>query len=249
MNINENYTIDLTPKYVKKHMRKQYANLFKRKRIKRQYNEILTDFPKKVKTKLVWDRFQVKKYEKGKLILKNNKKNGKEENIALGGGPGLEVIKNAKELVMGAMTIGPEVDKEIEQAQETKELMRGVILDAMGSWVVSHHLGKFEKELDEKLEDENMFRSICITPGSIDWPITDQKILFNLLKPEKIGMSLTDSMLMLPQKSLSFVIGVSDEPFGLDDKSKCDYCHRKERCRFSNTKENKANIVNTPNTH
>jgi len=67
--------------------------------------------------------------------------------------------------------------------------------------------------------------SIC--PGSLeDWPITQQKELFSLFgDTEKlIGVTLTESCLMLPVKSLSGIIFPSD-----DDFTTCRLCDR-ERC-------------------
>ena len=155
----------------------------------------------------------------------------------IGGGPGVGILEGSQELLIGAGTIGPGVDNEMDQSHRNKDLMREIILDALGSWAVSQILQDFEIELTTTLKREGLYRSICITPGSIDWPIQDQAIVFDLLKPDRLGMSLTESMLMIPQKSLSFVFGISDSPFGLNDKTKCDFCHRKDTCRYRKSVE------------
>lgn len=63
-----------------------------------------------------------------------------------------------------------------------------------------------------------------MNPGSLgDWPLTAQPALFNLLgNPEKIiGVRLTDSMLMLPTKSVSGIYFPTDQNF-----ASCQLCPR-----------------------
>jgi hypothetical protein len=66
-----------------------------------------------------------------------------------------------------------------------------------------------------------------MNPGSLeDWPITAQPKLFQLLgDPKKsIGVELLDSMLMLPNQTVSGIRFVSEEGF-----SNCELCPR-EHC-------------------
>jgi hypothetical protein len=66
-----------------------------------------------------------------------------------------------------------------------------------------------------------------MSPGSLeDWPIEEQKILFQLLgdTEKQIGVKLTESMLMLPAKSLSGLRFESEEKF-----ESCQLCPR-EKC-------------------
>jgi hypothetical protein len=66
-----------------------------------------------------------------------------------------------------------------------------------------------------------------MSPGSLeDWPIEEQKILFELLgdTEKQVGVQLTESMLMLPAKSLSGLRFESAEKF-----ESCQLCPR-EKC-------------------
>lgn len=66
-----------------------------------------------------------------------------------------------------------------------------------------------------------------MSPGSLeDWPITEQAKLFSIFgDTEKlIGVRLTDSMLMIPRKSISGILFPSEEGF-----MACQLCER-ERC-------------------
>jgi hypothetical protein len=70
-------------------------------------------------------------------------------------------------------------------------------------------------------------KSSNMNPGSLpDWPITEQPKLFSLLGDvtAKIGVKLTDSMLMLPSKSVSGIYFATDSGY-----ENCELCTR-ENC-------------------
>jgi hypothetical protein len=66
-----------------------------------------------------------------------------------------------------------------------------------------------------------------LSPGSLaDWPITEQKKLFSIFGDAErlIGVRLTESLLMVPRKSISGILFPSDEGFVA-----CQLCER-EHC-------------------
>jgi len=70
-------------------------------------------------------------------------------------------------------------------------------------------------------------KTSSLNPGSLkDWPITEQRSLFKLLGDPmaSIGVELTDSMLMLPNQSVSGIRYSSETDF-----SNCELCPR-EKC-------------------
>ena len=67
-----------------------------------------------------------------------------------------------------------------------------------------------------------------LSPGSlVDWPITEQPKLFSIFGDTErlIGVRLTDSMLMVPRKSISGILFPSEEGFVA-----CQLCDR-ENCQ------------------
>ncbi len=54
-----------------------------------------------------------------------------------------------------------------------------------------------------------------MSPGHLDWPLEQQRVLFDLLGPgvEGIGVTLTDAYLMVPVKSVSGVLFTSETGF------------------------------------
>jgi hypothetical protein len=70
-----------------------------------------------------------------------------------------------------------------------------------------------------------------LSPGMEGWPLADgQRDLFALVAASSIGVVLTGSSLMVPRKSVSFVVGLGE---GVDDEGHpCEWCSMRERCRF-----------------
>jgi hypothetical protein len=82
------------------------------------------------------------------------------------------------------------------------------------------------QELDRRLEERYQPGPMSsMNPGSLeDWPITQQKPLFGLFGDTRaqIGVELTESMLMIPAKSVSGVLFPSQEGF----VASCQLCPR-----------------------
>ncbi len=82
------------------------------------------------------------------------------------------------------------------------------------------------QELDRRLEERYQPGPMSsMNPGSLeDWPITQQKPLFALFGDTcaQIGVELTESMLMIPAKSVSGVLFPSKEGF----VASCQLCPR-----------------------
>jgi hypothetical protein len=78
--------------------------------------------------------------------------------------------------------------------------------------------------LDHLKNTFELGQTASMNPGSLpDWPITSQRDLFSLLGNQEasIGVELLDSMLMLPNRTVSGIRFVSDEGF-----SNCELCPR-----------------------
>ena len=69
------------------------------------------------------------------------------------------------------------------------------------------------------------------SPGYGDLPLEVQRTLFSLLEPMRhIGLSLTDSLLMSPTKSVTAFVGLTEMPTQVHP-DKCALCEKKD-CAF-----------------
>lgn len=117
-------------------------------------------------------------------------------------------------------TCGMELE---EWAQSQKDLLQRFWAEAINEWVAISAVRFLEEYLVERYQ---VGKISTMNPGSLDWPIQEQITLFKLLgDPEaSIGVRLTDSLLMIPTKSVSGIWFSSETSF-----TTCQLCPR-EHC-------------------
>lgn len=109
------------------------------------------------------------------------------------------------------------------------DLLEAYIVDAIGSLTVENAMDKIQQELMLDVSSEQKGISNRYSPGYCNWHLLSQKALFNLIDENPCGVSLTDSCLMQPIKSVSGIIGI-----GRDMRRKeygCAIC-RNENCIY-----------------
>lgn len=97
------------------------------------------------------------------------------------------------------ITIGNDLEN---KASTDGDLLQQYYLENIGDMVL-HELGEYMEEFLKKRYGLEKISSM--SPGTLDWPITEQKALFSLIGnvEAQIGVSLSPHMLMIPRKSLS----------------------------------------------
>ena len=86
-----------------------------------------------------------------------------------------------------------------------------LIVQAIGAALIEKLMDGVEAEIRRELQPNETLVS-RYSPGYGDFPLTAQRELLSLLDaPRKVGVSLTDTLLMVPSKSVSAIIGVKEE--------------------------------------
>ena len=105
-----------------------------------------------------------------------------------------------------AATIGPGLEERARAAFGRGEPFAGTVLDALGSTLAegaARAVGRAAAELGLLGEQGPDLVVRRYHSGYGDWDLSGQADLFRLLDPGKIGMSLTSSFLMVPEKSVA----------------------------------------------
>ena len=83
---------------------------------------------------------------------------------------------------------------------------------------------------DDISKEYNIAIKPRFSPGYGDLPLECQKDIFAVISPEKhIGLTLTDSMLMSPSKSVTAIVGLGGKE--KQSPNKCGACNKKD-CIF-----------------
>ncbi len=128
-------------------------------------------------------------------------------------------LKGCKSVILFGATIGIGIDRLIARYGSLSPT-KALLFQALGA-------ERIEALCDCFCED---FAITCrFSPGYGDLPLSFQKDLFRALDcPRKIGLTLNDSLLMSPSKSVTAIAGMTDEVCAA---SPCDRCKKKD-CSF-----------------
>jgi cobalamin-dependent methionine synthase I len=126
--------------------------------------------------------------------------------------------------VFGA-TVGLGVDRLIARYSRTSPA-RALMFQAIGAERIEALCDAFCFALNEEVEGEGKTIRPRFSPGYGDLPLELQLDIFRVLDcPRKIGLTLNDSLLMSPTKSVTAVVGIGDGLAG-HDKSGCSKCKK-----------------------
>lgn len=156
----------------------------------------------------------------------------KDEQIILPGSilafPGRDIKRHLQYSVrcaVMAVTLGLEVDKRIAFYSKI-DLSRGMVLDACASAAVEDLCDQVEDEIRIQVSCEGLYATSRYSPGYGDFPLEMQhKIIATLDTYRKIGLTVTESSLLVPRKSVTAVVGLQENPPDRNRVStKCETC-------------------------
>ncbi len=116
------------------------------------------------------------------------------------------IFEHAKKVALCICTIGPQIESESSQLMKRDEMMKALILDAIGSEAVEQVARQVDRLLCEKALEMNLWPSKRFSPGYKSWNIEEQRYVFRVIPGEDIGVTLNESLMMIPRKSVSFRI-------------------------------------------
>jgi len=142
-------------------------------------------------------------------------------------------LRNSTAAAIFVATAGPEIETMSKEYLSGIDILKGYILDAIGSEVVECAADLLEIKLQEKVSDNNFKITNRYSPGYCGWIVKEQHKLFSLLPKNFCGISLTESALMIPIKSISGIVGLGSNVKKYDYQ--CSICEM-ESCFRRRTK-------------
>ena len=136
-------------------------------------------------------------------------------------------LAGAERVALAVCTIGPALEEHMKQVF-AEDPVRAMALDGAGVSALRKISDLVIADVREIAEEHQWGSGMRAQPGQEGWSIWQQKVLFEYLPTDAIGVHLTDSCLMIPRKSVSLARG-----FGPDmrpDAVACDFCSKRERC-------------------
>jgi len=123
-------------------------------------------------------------------------------------------------------TIGRDLEEMVYRLAGDSFILQAVLLDAIGSDIAE----KVADFVQGKIREIANARGLCISqrfsPGYCDWDIGQQKMVFRAVGRDSAGIRLTEKCLMIPQKSISGIIGIASPNSDVEDYNPCKTCDK-----------------------
>jgi len=141
-------------------------------------------------------------------------------------------LARAQMIIVIVCTIGSELDESISSLFKVDPII-AIALDGVGSAAVEMLAIQACNYFEIQAKNDGLNTSMPLNPGMVGWPVEQgQPEIFTLLNSDEIQVSLTESCMMTPNKSLSMVLGVGINMSAVG--SSCDYCSLKGVCKYQN---------------
>lgn len=172
-------------------------------RLSGQVERVTRSFGDLIEPRFAYRRVKIERAGRGVVTL--------EGGTELRGGRMARALRDAEEVVCFLATLGEPLDREIARLFARGRLAEGYILDALGSVAVESLVEQFHRHVEDRSRRRGRAVTLRFSPGYCDWPVTNQARLLSLFDTEAVGVTLHDSCLMHPRKSVSGVFGVTGE--------------------------------------
>jgi cobalamin-dependent methionine synthase I len=131
-------------------------------------------------------------------------------------------LRNCRLIVLLAATLGTGADTLLRR-YSALDMEKALIAQAVCTVMIERYCDTVVCEISQNPRVDGLYPTMRFSPGYCDFDIKWQKDVLKLLNTEKsIALSLSDGYMLIPSKSVTAVIGFSEEK--TDTNKKCAYC-------------------------
>ncbi len=139
-------------------------------------------------------------------------------------------LAGCDKVICMAVTVGEKIEQEITTRFKQNHYFEAMLMDAAATVAVEHAADGMEKAIGLEVAKDSYKTRWRYSPGYGDWNLTQQKNFFNIVGAKEIGMSLSISMMLMPRKSITAIIGLekisADKKILTEDKKSCENCDK-----------------------
>ncbi|MCC8150709.1 MAG: methionine synthase [Lachnospiraceae bacterium] len=142
-----------------------------------------------------------------------------------------QLLQDCDEAVLFAVTLGSDIEQALMR-HEVTDMADALILDACASVAVENVCDCFEEDVRVQLSRENRYLTSRFSPGYGDLPLETQTGMCGILNTHRrIGLTVTENYILVPRKSVTTVMGISDKPQKLRKRG-CEDCNMFLNCLY-----------------
>lgn len=138
-------------------------------------------------------------------------------------------LENCHKAILMCATLSAETDKLI-RTYEAESIEKAFIADALASAAVEQICETAEEIIHNEVGEYSY--TWRFSAGYGDFPLDVQRDFLRVTDAAKIiGLNITDSLILIPRKSVTAVIGISEEPIPPKRRG-CICCNMRDRCEY-----------------
>ena len=139
-------------------------------------------------------------------------------------------LNGCDQVILLGATLGIGVDMLMKRSSIT-DMAQAVVLQAAAAAMLEEYLDDWQEKEALELEKEGRYLRPRFSPGYGDFSIQHQETILRMLDTAKrIGLTMTESCMLTPTKSVTALIGISDTKIPCHRKG-CESCDKTD-CRF-----------------
>ena len=141
----------------------------------------------------------------------------------------LSNLRNLREWHFLFVQIGPAMENWAKKLFVDGDAALSYLIDTVASITVDQATDVLHDYIEKRMKMYGLKITNRFSPGYCDWSVSEQHLLFSFLPANFCGITLTESSLMVPIKSVSGIIGIGKTVKRVDYS--CDICGMKD-CRY-----------------
>jgi hypothetical protein len=154
-------------------------------------------------------------------------------------------LGNSQRAALFVCTIGHAMETWSKNLAAEGDEPGSFLVDTVASVTAEHAVDCLHDHVEKCMEMQGLKITNRYSPGYCNWPVAEQHLLFSFLPQNFCGITLTESALMLPIKSVSGIIGIGPDVHKMDYV--CDRCFVKD-CTYRNIVEAKKERAKSSRT-
>lgn len=130
-----------------------------------------------------------------------------------------------------SVTLGLEIEREIRKYSYL-ELTKSIVLDACATTAIEEVCDLVQGKLDKEFKKDNKHLTMRYSPGYGDLDIQNNKYIIEALNIYKeLGITINESNIMIPRKSVISIIGITYKNIDTQRKT-CEICSNYKNCKY-----------------
>ena len=136
-------------------------------------------------------------------------------------------------------TLGDNLEKKCRELARQGKIYQSTLFDAVGTATLDLCGELISDTIVQSCRQSGLLKGHRFAPGLDGYPLKYQQLLFKIVDNKSIDVFLNSSAIMIPAKSISFFLMLTESRLKIDETSKCRTC-RMNKCQYRLNEQTKT---------